>query len=56
MKKEVHTMINTPPCSALERDLVINGTHIRVRSIFNGQIPLEKALGNLVQRRISETQ
>jgi len=32
---------------------IINGTHIRVKSVF-GDIPLEKALGNLVQRRISD--
>ena len=35
-------------------DMVINGTHIRVRSVFNGSIPLEKALGNLVLRKISD--
>ncbi|MCL2842521.1 MAG: hypothetical protein FWE28_03515 [Oscillospiraceae bacterium] len=55
MIKQNHSITNEQPCSALERDLVINGTHIRVRSIFNGQVPLEKALGNLVQRRISES-
>jgi len=31
----------------------INGTYIRVKRVF-GNIPLEKALRNLVQRRISE--
>jgi len=33
---------------------VIKGAHIRVRSVFHGDISLEKAMGNLVQRRISE--
>jgi len=32
---------------------IINGAHIRVKSVF-GEIPLEKAMGNLVQRRISD--
>ena len=54
MKKDGRIATGESTCSILERDLVINGTHIRVRSIFNGQIPLEKAIGNLVQRRISE--
>jgi len=33
---------------------VINGTHIRVKSVFNGSVPLEKALGNLVLRKVSD--
>jgi len=37
-----------------EREVIVNGTHIRVKSVFNGNIPLEKALGNLVQRKISD--
>jgi|GEM_PF-6770977 len=32
---------------------IINGTQVRVKSVF-GDIPLEKALGSLVQRRISD--
>ena len=35
------------------RDLVVNGTHIRVRSVFNGNIPLEKALGNIAKRKLT---
>ena len=35
-----------------ERDIVINGTYIRVKSVF-GDIPLEKALGNVAKRKLS---
>jgi hypothetical protein len=41
---------------AFERDIVVNGTHIRLKSVFYGKIPLEKALGNIAMRKISASQ
>jgi len=38
---------------AIERDVIINGTHIRIRSIFTGTIPLEKALANIAKRKLA---
>ena len=38
---------------SVQRDIVINGTHIRVKSVF-GDIPLEKALANIAKRKPSE--
>ena len=35
-----------------ERDIVINGTHIHIKSVFNDKIPLEKALGNIAKRKL----
>ena len=35
-------------------NIVINGAHIRIKSVFSGNIPLEKALKNIVMRRLSE--
>ena len=40
--------------NAVERDIVINGTHIRIKSVFNGNIPLEKALGNIAVRKLAK--
>ena len=37
----------------IERNVVINGTHIRVKSVFSGTIPLEKALGNIAKRKLT---
>jgi len=37
----------------IERNLKINDTHIRVKSVF-GNIPLEKALANIAKRRLAE--
>ncbi len=36
-----------------ERDIVVKGTHIHIKSVFNGKIPLEKALGNIAVRKLS---
>ena len=36
-----------------ERDIVVKGTHIHIKSVFNGKIPLEKALGNIASRKLS---
>ena len=41
------------PNKIIERDVVINGTHIHVKSIFDGKVPLEKALGNIAKRKLS---
>jgi len=41
--------------STIERRLVINGTHIRVRSVFENIIPLEKALTNIATRKLTES-
>ena len=41
------------PNKTVERDVVINGTHIHVKSVFYGKIPLEKALGNIAKRKLS---
>ena len=40
----------------IERDIVVNGTHIHVKSIFNGSIPLEKALGNIAKSKLSASE
>ena len=37
---------------SLERHVVINGTHIRIKSVFAGDVPLEKALANIARRRL----
>jgi hypothetical protein len=48
-KKAVKIKRNT-----IERDVVVNGTHIHVKSVFNGKIPLEKALSNIAVRKLSD--
>jgi hypothetical protein len=35
--------------------VTISGTRIRVKSVFSGNITLEKALSNLALRRLSES-
>ena len=35
------------------RNVIINGTHIRIKSVFSDKIPLEKALGNIAKRKLS---
>ena len=37
-----------------ERSVIVDGTHTRVKSVFAGRIPLEKALGNLALRKLSD--
>jgi|GEM_PF-5937133 len=39
--------------NTIERNVVVNGTHIRIKSVFNGDIPLEKALGNIAKRKLA---
>ena len=46
-------MNNKDTSRIIERDMIINGTHIRVRSVFDNKIPLEKALGNIAKRKLS---
>jgi len=36
----------------LERNVIVNGTHIHVKSVF-GNIPLEKVLANIAERKIA---
>jgi len=38
----------------IERDIVINGAHIRIKSIFTGQRSLDDALQNIIKLRIAE--
>jgi len=38
----------------IERNITVNGTYIRVKSIF-GDIPLDKALANIAKRRLAES-
>ena len=49
MKTEVKKVNN-----AIERDIVINDTHIRLKSVFNDKIPLEKALINIAARKLAK--
>ena len=37
----------------IERDIVIDNMKIHIRSIFNGKISLEKALENIIVRRMN---
>ena len=50
-------MINNPGSTVnnktIERSTVVNGTHIRVKSVFEDKIPLIKALGNIVKRKLA---
>jgi len=41
--------------TVIERNIFVNGTHIRVKSVFNGDIPLEKALANIAKRKLAGT-
>jgi len=41
--------------NAIERNVVVNGTHIRVKSVF-GDIPLEKALANIAKRKLATSE
>jgi len=40
----------------IARTMIINGTRIRIKSIFNGNITLEKALSNIVRQKIKQEQ
>lgn len=46
--------LNKTETPAIVRHVIIKGTHIRIKSVFNGTIPLEKALSNLVSRKMAE--
>jgi hypothetical protein len=51
-------MINSPATitassNHVERNIVVNGTHIRVKSVFNDKIPLEEALANIAKRKLA---
>ena len=37
---------------AIERDMVVNGVYIRIKSIF-GEVPLEKTLANIAMRKLA---
>ncbi len=38
----------------VEREVVINGVRIRIKSIFEGQMSLSDAMKNLVTRKLAE--
>ena len=38
----------------IKRELVINGTVIRITSVFTAQTPLEEALRRIILRKIEE--
>jgi len=40
--------------NTLERDIVINGTCFHIRSVFDGKIPLEKALANIAKLKLAK--
>lgn len=40
--------------NTVERNLVINGTHFRIKSVFSDKIPLEKALANIAKRKLTK--
>ena len=48
--------LNTIKSNTTERNLVINGTCIRIRSVFIGKITLEKALENIAKRKLMNLQ
>jgi len=48
MTKTNHTELT------IERDIVIKGTHIRIKSIFTGQRSLDDALQNIIKLRMAE--
>lgn len=52
MKKVVK--INQPRHTVLERDMMINGITVHVKSVFNNQTTLDKALKNIILRKSSE--
>ena len=39
-----------------EHSTIINGTNIRVRSVFSNQTTLDKALENIIRRKMSNQQ
>ena len=47
-------MIKTEKKKSTERELNINGTKIRIVSIFSEKTKLESAMKNIVARKISE--
>ena len=40
----------------IEREIVINNTKIRVKSIFTGRTSLDSAMKNIVARKISDSE
>ena len=45
------------PCDeSIEREIVINNTKIRVKSIFTGKTSLDSAMKNIVARKISDSE
>ena len=48
VKKSIPQIKNTA-----ERKIVINGTHIRIKSVFDNKITLEKALTNIAKRKLA---
>lgn len=39
--------------SVIERNMIVNGVAIHIKSIFNGKISLQNALGNIAIRKLS---
>ena len=52
MKELQENPVEIKPTTA-ERNLIVYGTHVRVKSVF-GYIPLEKAIENLALRRMAD--
>ena len=41
--------------NTVERNMVINGTHVHITSVFKDTIPLEKALANIAKRKLNKS-
>ena len=48
-------MIMQTEIETVQRTVEINGAVIRIKSIFNGKITLEKALLNIIKQRLTQS-
>ena len=39
----------------IERDVIIKDTHIRVKSVFYNKVSLEKAIENIIVRKLAKS-
>lgn len=39
-----------------DKVITIKGLKIHIKSVFNGKIPLDKAISNIVKRKLSENE
>lgn len=53
-KEEATSKDNTKAFTVIEREIIVDGTKVNLKSIFTGQRRIEDALENIIKRKMEK--